>query len=454
MEKIQEKNPPPVKTGERLALKSVIITVLILVLWGAVMLIQGLIDERQERQQAAIFEVSSKWGQKQTLSGPILTIPYIEYEKNPDAYKEPNTPFLKTVKYAHFLPEDLNINGRLFPEKRYRGIYEVVVYNSSLNFKGKFQSPDFTTLNVPKENILYGDAFLSVGISDLRGIEEEIAMKWNAEERSMNPGIASNDVLEGGISTPVAIQPADSAKTSYDFSFTLKLKGSQTLYFTPLGKVTNIALSAGWGTPSFDGSFLPDQRTVSDSNFTANWNVLHLNRNYPQSWKESAYDISSSAFGVNLLTPVDNYQKSTRTVKYAIMIILLTFVVIFFVEILNHRLIHPFQYILIGLGICIFYSLLIAISEHTSFNFSYLISSASTIALIAAYAKSVFKVNRLVGLVTGVLVILHGYIFSLIQLEDYALLMGSIGLFIVLALMMYYSRKIDWYNLNRSGSES
>lgn len=439
-------------SGERLALKSIIISVLVLVLWAATMLIQGLIDERQNRQQEAISEVSSKWGQQQTLSGPVLTVPYIEYEKNPDAYKEPNNPYLKVIKYAHFLPENLNVEGKLFPEKRYRGIYEVVVYNSTMDFKGKFSSPDFASLNIPKENIMYDDAFVSVGINDLRGIEEEISLQWNNDKKSMNPGIASNDVLASGISTSVSILKSDTAKSSYDFSFNLKLKGSQLMYFTPLGKETDIKLSAGWGTPSFDGSFLPDTRTISDSSFAANWKVLHLNRNYPQSWKGSAYDIGGSAFGVNLLTPVDNYQKSTRSVKYAIMIIMLTFVVIFFIEILNQRSIHPFQYILIGLGLCIFYSLLIAISEHTSFNFSYMISGLATIILISAYAKSVFKENKLVALVGGVLTILHGYIFSLIQLEDYALLMGSIGLFIVLALMMYYSRKIDWYNLSKPRS--
>ncbi|HEY4799965.1 MAG TPA: cell envelope integrity protein CreD, partial [Bacteroidia bacterium] len=336
-----------------------------------------------------------------------------------------------------------------YPEKRYRGIYDVVVYNSGLNFKGKFPSPDLVALNIPKENILYDDAFVAVGISDLRGIEDEISLQWNSDKKLMNPGIASNDVLASGISAPVAIVKGDTEKSSYDFSFDLKLKGSQLLYFTPLGKETNINLSAGWATPSFDGAFLPAKRIVSDSSFSASWKVLHLNRNYPQSWKGNAYEIGNSAFGVNLLTPVDNYQKSTRSVKYAIMIIILTFVVIFFIEILNHRMIHPFQYILIGLGLCIFYSLLIAISEHTSFNFSYLISCAATIGLIAAYAKSVFKDYKLVALVAGVLTILHGYIFTLIQLEDYALLMGSIGLFIVLAILMYYSRKIDWYNLGK-----
>ena len=268
----------------------------------------------------------------------------------------------------------------------------------------------------------------------------------------MSAGIPVKDVLESGINCPVKIIQNDSVKTSYDFSFSLKLKGSEVLYFTPLGKETNVSLASNWSSPSFDGNFLPDQRSIADSGFTANWNVLHLNRNYPQQWLGSSHDITYSAFGVNLFTPVDNYQKSTRSVKYAIMIIALTFLVMFFVEILNNKAIHPFQYILIGLALCVFYSLLISISEQSNFNFAYLISGLATVGLIAAYSKSVFKENKLVALVSSVLVILNGYVFSLIQLEDYALLMGSIGLFIALAAVMYYSRKIDWYNLNKPKS--
>lgn len=431
-------------SGDRLALKSVVIVILILFLWLSTFLIQGLIDERQNRQRDAISEVSSKWGQRQTLSGPIVTVPYFEF------HKDTGKTYYKVIKYAHFLPNDLKVGGKLFPEKRYRGIYEVVVYNSDLKFEGKFIPLDFASLKIPKDNIMYDDAFVSLGISDLRGIEEEVSVNWNGEKNSFNAGIESQDVLQSGISTKIKITKSDTAKTSYDFSFNLKLKGSELLYFTPIGKETNVKLSSNWTTPSFDGSFLPDQRTVNDSGFTANWKILHLNRNYPQSWVGPIYAIQNSSFGVNLLTPVDNYQKSTRSVKYAILIITLTFLVMFFIEILNQHAIHPFQYTLIGLGVCIFYSLLISISEHTSFNFSYFISGLATIILIAAYSKSIFKVNKMVVLVGGVLTILHGYIFSLIQLEDYALLMGSIGLFITLAIVMYYSRKIDWYNLGKT----
>jgi inner membrane protein len=229
----QTKNPPEKSSGggERLALKSIIITVLVLVLWGAVMLVQSIIDERQWRQQEAIQEVSSKWGKRQTVSGPVLTIPYIEYEKNPNAYNEPGKQLLKVTKYAHFLPEKLKVNGRLFPEKLYRGIYDVIVYNSNLNLKGKFSPPDFSRLDIPKENILFDDAFVSVGISDMRGIKNNVALAWNGENKPMNPGIASKDVLEGGVSVPVIIGKADSEKLSYDFSFNLELKGVGAFIF-------------------------------------------------------------------------------------------------------------------------------------------------------------------------------------------------------------------------------
>ncbi|MBI3501671.1 MAG: cell envelope integrity protein CreD [Bacteroidetes bacterium] len=439
METIQKNN-----SGDRLTVKVVVIVILMLLLWASTFMIQGLIDERQQRQNEAINEVSSKWGQRQTLSGPIISVPYFEF------HKDTGKSYYKVIKYAHFLPNDLKVQGKLFPEKRYRGIYEVVVYNSDLKFSGKFIPLDFSSLKIPKDNIMYDDAFVSMGISDLRGIEEEVSLTWNAEKNSFNAGIESPDVLQSGISTKIKISKSDTIKTDYEFSFNLKLKGSELLYFTPLGKETKVQVVSNWKTPSFDGSFLPDERTVNDTGFTANWKILHLNRNYPQSWIGSGYSIQNSSFGVNLLTPVDNYHKSTRSVKYAILIITLTFLVIFFIEILNQYAVHPLQYTLIGLGLCIFYSLLISISEHTNFNFSYFISGLSTIILIAAYLKSIFKANRIVLLVAGVLAILHGYIFSLIQLEDYALLMGSIGLFITLAIVMFYSRKIDWYNLSKT----
>lgn len=215
--------------------------------------------------------------------------------------------------------------------------------------------------------------------------------------------------------------------------------------FVPVGKTTRVRIASGWETPSFDGAFLPDEREVSEEGFHAEWKVLHLNRNFPQKWRDRNHSISGSEFGVELLFPVDHYQKGHRAAKYAVMFIGLTFVLFFFSEILNRRRIHPIQYLLVGLSLCLFYTLLISFSEHISFALSYLIASVSIITLITAYSASVLRNKRLVALVGFALVVLYSFLFTILQLEEYALLMGSIGLFIVMAAIMYLSRNVDWY---------
>lgn len=266
--------------------------------------------------------------------------------------------------------------------------------------------------------------------------------------------------------------PLDSAERQIPFAFNLDLNGSSSLGFLPMGKVTEVSINAPWTTPSFTGAFLPDTREVNEAGFSARWKVLHLNRNFPQAWKGNQYYFSLSelastedmlmppalrggseikpgqqnfAFGVNLLMPVDQYRKSMRSVKYAIMFISLTFLTFFFVEILNRKRIHPIQYLLVGLALCIFFALLLAISEHTAFNLAYILSALAVTALIGIYVSAVFKSRKLTAMLSLLLVLMYGFIFTLLQLEDYALLIGSIVLFIILAVVMYISRRIDWY---------
>jgi inner membrane protein len=408
-------------------------------------MIKTLIFERETTSQAAIREVSSKWGEEQTLSGPIVTVPFYRYVKQ--FSKSDSTEKIVQIKdYIHFLPDELNIAGDIEPEKRHRGIYEIVVYNSSIDLSGVFNNIDFKDLNIPMENILFDKAFISIGISDLRGIEKQIDLTWDDRLYLFNPGTVTNNVLRSGINARIPIQVSDSA--SYPFSFSLDLKGSQLLYFVPVGKVTNITMNSSWNNPSFNGAFLPDSRQVNDSGFSANWNVLHLNRNFPQMWIGSKQNISTSSFGVDLLLPVDNYQKSMRSIKYAILFVSLTFMVFFFVEVLNKKFIHPIQYILVGLALVVFYSLLLSFSEHMRYNLAFIISALLTLLLIGGYVKAILKSMKLAQLITGILLILYGFIFVIIQLQDYSLLIGSIGIFLILGLVMYFSRKIDWYAIN------
>ncbi len=421
-----------------------IVMIALLLLIPAFM-ISGLISERESTQSRAILEVSSKWGGQQTLTGPFISIPYYRYVRE-TVGKDSAGRLVQVKDYIHILPDKLDIAGEISPQKRERGIYEIVVYDSKLNFSGTFQKLDFGALDFRPQNIQFDKAEFVLGIPDLRGIEKQISLQWNDAQVSFNPGVSSTDVVNSGINARVIVSDSDSI--TYRFSFSLDLKGSQLLYFTPMGKETDITMHSGWSNPSFNGAFLPDSREISAAGFNANWNVLHLNRNFPQIWSGARYNTTESAFGVDLLLPVDNYQKSHRSIRYAILFIGFTFLVFFFIEVLNKIFIHPVQYILVGIALIVFFTLLLALSEHILFNPAYISSALATLLLIAGYIRAILKSWKLTGLITGILTVLYSFIFVIIQLQDYALLIGSIGVFVILALTMYFSRKIDWYNLS------
>ena len=408
-------------------------------------MIRSLITEREATQNEAIKEVSSKWAEQQTISGPFVSIPYYRYVKEVSS-KDSAEKIVQVKDYLHILPSQLNISGNINPEKRYRGIYEIVVYNSKLEISGTFNKFDLAALDIQPKDISFDKAEFVVGIDDLRGIEEQINLSWNNQSISFNPGVSSDDVVKSGINAVVKMDPKDSS--TYQFKLSLNLKGSQLLYFTPVGKVTDINLSSDWPNPSFNGAFLPDKREISEKGFKANWNILHLNRNFPQIWTGSQHTISKSSFGIDLILPVDNYQKSYRSIRYAILFIGFTFLVFFFIEVLNKVFIHPVQYILVGVALIVFYKLLLSFSEHMKYNLAFIISALSTLLLIAGYVKAILKSSQLSLLISGILTVLYTFIFVIIQLQDYALLIGSIGIFIILGLVMYFSRKIDWYNLS------
>lgn len=426
------------KVKASITLKLIAIGVLILVLLIPTAMIESLISERESRHNSAINEVSAKWGNDQTITGPIITIPYKKLVKGKD--KE----IITTTEYTHFLPDELNISGDILPETRYRGIYKVVVYNAKLKINGTFHYPDFANWNIDPQSILWDEAFISFGIPDMRGIKDSILLQWanNPQPIPFNPGIPIRDITGSGVSVRVPVNK----EAPLTFSFDLNLNGSKTLNFIPLGKETNIKLASSWANPSFDGAFLPDKREVTKTGFNATWKILQLNRNYPQQWRGADFDVSPSQFGVTLLLPVDEYQKSMRSAKYAEMIIALTFLALFFVEIIVKRRIHPFQYILVGLALCVFYTLLLSFSEHIQFDWAYIVAAIATIGAITLYAKAIFRHGIATSIMALILIILYAFIFVVIQLQDYALLLGSIGLFVVLAILMFLSRKINWYS--------
>ena len=431
-------------------LKVMIIGFISLILLIPTAMIRSLVKERQETKEEAINEIGQKWGNEQTLTGPFLTIPFT---KMVEVYqpRDSTTVLVAKSHQLNVLPNNLAISSEIFPEQRYRGIFEVVVYNSNLLFEGDFTEIKPIDFGITESELELDKAYLSIGVSDLRGIDNQISLNWGDSAYVFNPGTVNSNLISSGINVPVSLELTDNNTILIpEFNFNIDLKGSENIQFVPVGKETNVQMSSAWSSPSFGGAFLPDSREVTESGFSANWNILHLNRNFPQSWIDGKHKVGESAFGLDLLLPVDNYKKTERSIKYAIMFIGLTFLVFFFIEITNSKRVHPIQYILVGLALILFYTLLLSISEHSSFTSAYLVATALTIGLITAYTKTVLKSNALTGLMLGILSILYLFIFVIIQLENYALLMGSLGLFSILAIVMFFSRKIDWYKINNT----
>jgi inner membrane protein len=431
--------------SSRILIKGFIIGMLTLMLLIPTVFILNLVSERHLRQQEVAREVSSKWATAQTLTGPYLSVPYKTY------YKDKDGKIQETNNHLWLLPDNFNLTGTIDHEMRERSIYKVLLYRSRLHNSGNFK------LQLPKEidatAVQWDDIKICYGLSDFKGIEERLAIKLNGKEYELSPGLPFNDIDDIGLSTSISLTAADIGK-SISFDSKMKIKGSEQLHFVPLAGSSSFALTSKWPNPSFDGNNLPTERKVSDSGFSATWSFNKANLPFGTVLKDFKFDQSNIAFGVTMLEPADQYAKTSRCVKYAILFIGLTFSLFFIVELMQKKPVHPVQYVLIGLALVIFYTLLLSISEFILFDYAYLIASAGTILLITLYARGHFNNWKSAGIFGGVLTVLYGFIFILIRLEDTALLVGSIGLFIVLALVMYASRKINWYGTTIPASKS
>ena len=423
-------------------IKVVIIGLLILLLMIPMFMIENLISERGRTQEEAIDEVSEKWSLAQTITGPYLNLQYPVVTENNGKKKV-------SIKDLILFPDELMVNGQLKTEILKRSIYEVNVYQSELTLKGSFSSEELKKSRIDMEQLQFDRAAICLNLTDMRGISEQISITLGDSVYIFEPGMDNRGIANTGVHAIANLSELKQNK-KLPYEIKIKLKGSQSLNFIPLGKTTRVDLKANWNTPSFTGNYLPNNRNITEKEFSAQWQVLNLNRNYSQVMVDfntsNIKDIESSSFGVNFKIPVEQYQQSMRSAKYAILIILLTFGAIFFTEIMNKTRIHALQYLLVGLALCLFYSLLLSFSEHIGFNPAYLLSSALTIILVGGYMFGITKKKKPSLIMSGLLAILYIYIFVLIQLETFALLAGSLGLFIILAIVMYFSKKIDWFN--------
>jgi inner membrane protein len=430
-----------IRSSQMLRLFSV--GLLALLLQIPIAMIGGLVAERQERRQAAVTEVSSKWGNVQSIIGPVLIVPYTYRSTETSASGLQIT--RTETRNAIFLPEQLRVRGSIDAELRHRGIFSIPVYKVGLTLEGEFTRPSFAELGLEPAGVAWERAQLAIGISDARAIQQETAVTWNGKPVSFLPGTGA--FTDGGTGIHAVVGLANGGQRA-QFSFPLSLNGSLGVYLTPFAQNTIVELQSNYGHPSFQGNWLPVERSVSDAAFRAKWSIPFLGRNYPQAWKAEVgmrKEIDGSRFGVELVNPVDHYRMAERSVKYAGLFILLTFATLWLIEVLAGVRVHPIQYLLLGGALCLFYLLELSLSEHLGFPLAYTVASFSVVALVAGYSVVVLHHIRRALFVIAVVSLLYAYLYILLMNEDYALLIGSVGLFLILAAIMYATRRVDWY---------
>lgn len=428
------------KTGffdkSKLFIKAAVIFLMALFLTIPSLFINGVVTERKSRQEEAITDITSKWGREQLVQGPLLVVPYHQ-----DGVDDAGKKVIIKGK-AYFLPASLKTTATIVPEKRYRGIYQVVVYRSQLKLEGRFDPLNFQSLKIPAEGWLWDQAALVYKVSDPeRGINEDVSIKWDDSSLVFSPQEEGFSNLKDAFVTPLPLD-VNSIGQAHHFSMDLSLNGSQHLLFATAARENIINMRSSWQAPSFTGVKLPDSREISDSGFTASWKFL--NRSIPMVWRDASFDPATTAIGAELKIPVDGYDKTQRATKYAILCIILTFAAFFLIETMYKRYLHLVHYGLAGLALVLFYTLLLSVSEYSSFNIAYLVAGIATIGLVTWFIGSILRSGKLSVFISFVLGVVYTYIFCIIQLEDYALLMGSIGLFISLGVIMFFSRKLSW----------
>lgn len=428
-----------------------VLAVLGVVLLIPVGLVLSLVHERQSRLHQVQAEVAATWGKPQTLIGPILVVPFHVRDKAApsDSTKSSSAPPSDVV----ILPNSLRVTGTLQPERRRRGIFETVVYTARVQLSGGFSPPDLGRLGISAEDVDWHEARLLFSVADPHGLTRPVELRWADTPQPLAVSGAEPPV-PGTVLTTAALAERGEWDKEIPFAVDLALRGTGRLDIAPVGAENAVSLQGPWGSPNFVGGFLPSGHNVSEQRFTASWQVSEVSRSYPQEWRQDRVDpntmakaFAESTVGVDLTIPADAYQQTERTAKYAILFIALTFGTFLLCELATRNRLHPIQYLLVGAAQCLYYLLLLALTEHLGFKISYWLSSAATILLISAYARTILASRKLALALLGWLTALYGYLYFILRLEDYALLAGALGLFVLLATFMWTTRRLDWYSL-------
>jgi inner membrane protein len=441
-----------------LLLRVFIIALLILALWIPLALVQGVVSDRQHLQRQVEETIATTSTGPQRIAGPLLIVPYVvsELVVTTDDKGREKTHWSNSNNHAVFLPEILDYNGDVGIEEKYKGLYKSLLYQTKGVWKARFNVPVNLGTGIDAKHVtkrlIPGKAYVAVGLSDVRGLRGTPQITWDAAAIEVSNN-ANWPALGDGLNASIGALDVSEAHL-HDMTMQLDIAGTSMLSIAPLGKTTTVQLRAAWPHPNFGGRFLPTSKQIDEKGFVAKWEVSQLSSKNAaliiQPARADAQPTLLETFDVAFIEPVNIYLKAERAVKYGILFVVLTFAAFFLLETMKNLRIHPLQYGLVGLALAIFFLLLVSLSEHIPFLLAYLSASVACISLIAYYLSHVLGGAKY-GLFFGAsLTALYGVLYGLLLSEDNALVLGSLLLFVVLAVVMLVTRKFDWFKLGRT----
>jgi inner membrane protein len=464
--------------------KILLLIALVLLLLIPLAMIRGLITERNRTAREAGDGVMEAWGSRLIEAGPLIAIPGIrttearsKTDRDGERVELVQTPFTLMIT-----PKRLNIAADFTTVVRRRGIFSVPLFSGSLTLSGGFDpAPALAALDKNEELSLHA-AELVIALASLKGIRKIENAVWNGSALFFRPGSGGLSLASLALSSLASASLAmDKARLDYasqgagicaalpafenresEFNITIAIQGGQSIRLLPLGQDTRVAIAADWASPSFQGSFLPNESAIDEKGFKALWDISYLSRDIPLFWKD-AQDTqdarypqdaryADALFGVNFFRAIDTYALNTRAVKYAVLFLAVPFLTLFLLEVFTKKRIHPVPYLLSGIANIVFYLLLLSLSEQMRFPLAYLIASGAVTVLLTLYSRSLLPSWNKSWYMALVTLLSYVLLYAVLNAESYALLIGSVGTFVVVALVMFLTRTLDWYSPGQDGN--
>jgi inner membrane protein len=438
----------PVRSRSRsMGVKLIVVCGLALLMAIPALFVEGLVQDRTHRADDVIRDISNNVGGQQTFLGPTLAIPFAIPAQSPAS----------TTRYGTYLvfPAQASAAVKTTTEERHRSLFKVPVFQADMRLDATFDLTGVPAALPPGAALDWSRAEIVVGVSDPRGALADALLTLDGKTETLVPAEASQHIsvgaeqnqplnltLFGGPAGPVAKPAAQFSVTS-----TLRFSGAQRIAMLAYGKTTHLTVQGDWPDPSFDGGFLPVNRSIGNHGFSADWSVPFIARGVrAEGESEAITGLDATALGVSFVEVADPYQSVSRSLKYIPLFLGLLFLSYFMFEVTAGKRVHPAQYILVGIAQLIFYLLLLSLAERIGFDFGFLAAGAATVGLLSVNATWIF-VSRIQGLrALAIFSLLYGLIYLLLRLEDNALLVGAIASFLAVAATMYLTRSIDWYS--------